>query len=214
MSAAAAPPRRFAGMSPRTQMIFWRVTAVLLLVAMALLCWHNIAQTLGNPIDTELADGEGVKLAAISGGTAHATHTGIVMVGVELTHVSAQLQWLLALSILNDYVIQAAILLVFGIIWVRTSGGRPFARTVTRSLTALSIIVLVLGTLQEALDSWVGLREAFDAVGSNVNLTSPYADEYGFQIHGVWILVAFGLGVLASAFAIGARLTKDTEGLV
>lgn len=214
MNTAIVQRRPFAGMSPRAQLIAWRIVAVLFLTAMVLLCWHNIAQTLGNPIYIQLSDGEGIKYAAISGGTAHATHTGNVLVGVKLTHVSSQLQWLLVLSIVNGSVIQAAVVLVFGIIWARTSDGHPFARTVTRSLSALSIIVLVLGTLQEALDSWVGLREAYDAVGSNVHATSPYYYQDGFQIHGVWILVAFGIGVLASAFAIGARLTKDTDGLV
>jgi hypothetical protein len=213
MSAALAPRRRFAAMSPRAQSTTWRVVAILVLAGAALLCWHNIAQTLGNPIEIQLSYGEGIRYAAITGGTAHATHTGVVLIGVQLTHVSSQLRWLLALAILNGSVIQAAIVLVFGIIWVRTSGGHPFARTVTRSLTALSVIVLVLGTLQEALSSWVGLREAYEAVGSNV-AASPYSDAYGFQITGVWIVVAFGIGVLASAFAIGARLTRDNEGLI
>jgi hypothetical protein len=211
---AISPPRRFMGISPRVQSIVWRVIAALFVFAMALLCWHNIAQTLGAPINVQLSDGDVMKLAPIVGGPAHATHNGTVLVGVDLTHISNQLQWLIALSIVNGSVIQCSIVLVFGIIWVRTSGGHPFATTVTRSLTALAIIVFVLGTLQEALDSWVGLREAYDAVGSNLNATSPYYDPYGFQIHGEWIVVALGIGVLASAFAIGARLTKDTEGLV
>jgi hypothetical protein len=105
-------------MSPRAKSITWRVVAVLFVVAMAVLCWHNIAQTLD----------------------------------------------------------------------------------------------AVFGTLQSVLDSWVGLREAYEAVGSSPG--GFYYDPDGFTISIGWIIVGLAIGVLASAFGIGARLTRETEGLV
>ena len=198
--------------SRRTQSIAWRVIAIVFVVGMALLCWHNIAEALDNPILIHLAYGTG-SLPPVKGGTAVVSHASIATASAELTHASAQLQWLIALSNVNSSVLATAVILVFGVIWVRTSAGLPFARSVTVSLTALSIVVAVLGTFQEVLDSWVGLREAYEAVG-NLNYSNPYYDQSGFQVTGLAIYIALGIGVLASAFAIGARLTRDTEGLV
>jgi hypothetical protein len=199
-------------MSPRAKSVTWRIVAVVFVVAMAALCWHNIAQTLDQPIYTHLAYGGDSGLERVTGGTAHATRTGVDSVGVELTHVSAQLRWLIALDLANASLLQASVVLVFGIIWVRTSMGHPFARAVTRSLIVLSVIVAVFGTLQDVLDSWVSLREAYEAVGSNPS--GFYYDQDGFTVSLSWIFVGLAIGVLASAFGIGARLTHDTEGLV
>lgn len=200
-------------LTTRTQSIIWRVIAVSFVAGMALLCWHNIAQTLDSPILTHLAYGGSAKFERFSGGTAHVTRTGIDSIGIQLTHVSTQLQWLVALDIVNSTLIQTAVGLVFGVIWARTSAGHPFAPAVTRSLTALAIIVAVFGTFQEVLDSWVSLREAYEAVG-NLPYGGAYYDQDGFHISGLAIIIAFGIGILASAFGIGARLTHDTEGLV
>jgi hypothetical protein len=213
MSVAAPRRRMIPAMSPRTERILWSAVAILFVLAMAALCWNNIRQTLDQPIYAELAFGGDLKPAHIAGGTAHASATGITTVGVQLTHVSGQLQWLLALSLANMALIQTAVGLVFGVIWVRTSAGRPFARSVSRSLFWLAIVVAVFGTMQEILQSWVSLRESFEAVG-NPNFTNVYYNSTGFQVSGVNIFIGLGIGVLATAFGIGARLTQETEGLV
>ena len=62
------------------------------------------------------------------------------------------------------------------------------------------------------LQDFITAREKFEAVGAH-----PYGSYYlgtGFTLTGVPLLIAIGIAVLASAFAIGARLTRDTEGLV
>jgi hypothetical protein len=201
-------------MSPRAEAIAWRIVGALFVVAMAVICWKNISQTLDEPIHAQLGYGGGTTFETITGGTAHASATGVITFGVQLTRVTPHLQWLIALSNVNSSILTTAVVLVFGVLWIRTSAGRPFAQSVTRSLGALSIIVAVLGTLQEALDSWVRMRAAYEAIGDNLQSTSPYYNAEGFAISGIAIFIALGIGVLASAFAIGARLTRDTEGLV
>lgn len=203
---------RLKQLSPRTETLLWRTVAILFVLAMAALCWHNIQDTLSHPIYTELAFGGDLKPARISGGTAQASATGIVTVGVELTHVTTQLQWLIGLLTVNGSLIQTAVGLVFGVIWIRTSGGRPFAQSVSRSLFWLAIIVAVFGTLQEVLESWVELRESFEAVG-NPNFTNVYYNSTGFHVSGVWIFVGLAIGVLSSAFGIGARLSRERTAL-
>jgi hypothetical protein len=198
----------------------WRIVAVAFVAGMALLTWHNVASTLNHPIYAQLAYGGELSPARITGGSARADLTGNTTVGVSLTHVSSQLQWLIGLQLANGSVIFTSSVLVFGVVWARTGTGAPFARIVTRALTSLAILVAVLGTLQEALDSWVNMREGYEAVGGFDN-TSAYYSANGFQIGFVSLFIAFGIGVLASAFGIGARVTreraalaKETEGLV
>ena len=204
-------PRTF---SARALSVAWWVLALVVVVGMALLCWRSIHQTLDHPITFQLADAGSPKLTPITGGPSHATLSGDVTVGVQISHPSSQLQWLLALSVVNASFLQTAVVLVLGIIWARTSSGRPFARTVTRSLAALALVLLVFGTLQDALGSWINLREEYEAVGNNTNLQSAYYYQGGFDLSGVWLLAAIAIWVLAGAFAIGARLAKETDGLV
>ena len=171
-------PRR---MSPRAQRIAWWVVGILFVVLMTVLCLNNIRQMSEEPVTTHLAYYGIASLEPVSGGTAHATRSSY-LVGVDLTRVSSQLRWLLVGQIVNHFVIETAAGLVLGVIWIRTSAGRPFARSVARSLTALAIIVAVLGSFQEALDSWVDLRAAFEAVGNSE--FGHYQDVRGFQIDG------------------------------
>jgi cytochrome bd-type quinol oxidase subunit 2 len=198
--------------TPRARSIIGWVVAIIFVLAVAALCWHNIHQALDNPIQVQLVYSGTSALPPVSGGSAVVRVLDNSAVTGELTHASAQLQWLITLSDVNSSLLLAAVVLVFGIVWVRTSSGRPFARTVTRALSALSIIVAVFGTTLEMLNSWVGMREGYDAVG-NFTEASRYYSQSNFQITGVSIYIALAIGVLASAFAIGARLTRERAAL-
>ena len=200
--------------TPRTERILWWSVAILYVLAVAASCWSSTSQTLNGPIFTQLAYGGNAKFERVAGGTAHATITGVTTVGVQLTHVTSQLQWLLVLSNANKSLLLALVGLTFGVVWIRTRGGRPFARSVTLSLSGLAIAVAVLGTFQEFIDAWVRMREAFEAVGSSFLSDTAYYNSDGYEISGLSIFIGLGIGVLASAFAIGARLSKETEGLV
>ena len=131
---------------------------------------------------------------------------------VALTHVSSQLQWMIVGATLLQYLLFAAAVLTIQVVWVRTSKGRPFARPVTLSLVGLAILTAVAGSANEVLESFISQREAFEAIGTSS--TSGYYFAQGFTFTGLPLLFAAGIGLLASAFAIGARLTRDTEGLV
>jgi hypothetical protein len=191
----------------------WRGAAAVTVVGMAFLCWNQIARTLGDAILVPFEYGGGVPgLPSPLGGTASVHNTDIEYVSLALTHISAGLQWMIAGDIVLKFLLLAAVVLTVGIVWVRTSSGRPFAPSVTRALATLAVMVAVAGSGIEILESFIGERESFEAFGGGIG--GAYADATGFTFSGFSILVAIGIGVLASAFAIGARLTKDTEGLV
>lgn len=180
--------------------------------ALALLCWDQIRRTLGAPVDVMLTPETQPHVPRPHGGTATIDSYGVNGVDVSLTHISTQLQWLIGGELAVKFFLMAAVVLVFGVVWIRASGGRPFSRLVTVSLGVLAVMAFVLGSGLDALDSLIAQRETFEAIGS---LDGPnYYSGSGFQITGLGLLFGLGIGVLASAFAIGAKLTRETDGLV
>jgi hypothetical protein len=196
---------------PRSALI-WRTVAVLVVIGMALLCWNQIARNLGGVLYFPLQFSDTQHLPRPTGGTAVVSSYGVGDVTIGLTHISTQLQWMLGLQTAIQFALITAAILTIGVVWVRTSAGRPFARAVTRSLVALAVLVAVAGSGSDVLQNFINAREKLEAVGAN-----DYGNYYLgtlFSFSGTPIFVAIGISLLASAFAIGARLTRDTEGLV
>jgi hypothetical protein len=198
---------------------WWLVVVGIVVLGIALLCWNQISRTLGETIYTQLQLGEIQQLPRPGGGIAVITSYQISSVTVGLIHISSQLQWMLALEIVIQFLLIAAVLITIGVVWVRTGSGHPFVPVVTRSLVGLSIVVAVAGTGSELMQNFIAAREEFEAVGNNHN--SGYYLGTGFTFTGTPLLIAIGIAILASAFAIGARISReraalaeDIEGLV
>jgi hypothetical protein len=196
---------------PRSALI-WRIVAVLVVIGMALLCWNQIARDLGGVLYFPLQLSDTQHLPRPAGGTAIVSSYDVAAVTIGLTHISTQLQWMLSLQTVIQFVLITASILTIGVVWVRTSAGRPFAPAVTRSLVALAVLVAVAGTGSDVLQNFINAREKFEAVGAG-NYGNYYLGTL-FSFSGTPLLVAIGIALLASAFAIGARLTRDTDGLV
>jgi hypothetical protein len=194
--------------------IGWAAAGVVV-AGFALLCWDQIRRTLSTPIDVQLALATGgpAAMPLVHGGTATVGRPGIEAIGADITHISSQLQWMIAGDLVLKFALMAAVVLTVGVVWIRTSNGRPFARSVTFSLVILAVLVAVLGSGIEVLESFINNREAYEALGNDPS-GDYYATAAGFTYTGLELFIAAGIGVLASAFGIGARLTRDTEGLV
>jgi hypothetical protein len=190
----------------------WRVVAGVVVVGLAVLCWNQIARNLGGTLYFPLQFGDTYSLPAPHGGTAVVSSYGVGDVTIGLKHISTQLQWMLGLQTAIQFLLITGGILTIGVVWIRTSSGRPFAPVVTRSLIALAILVAVAGNGNEVLQNFIAAREALEAVGPR--LDGSYYLGTGFTLTGGPLLIAIGIALLASAFAIGARLTRDTEGLV
>jgi hypothetical protein len=192
--------------------LVWRIVAILFVIGMALLCWNQIARNLGGTLYFPLQfDGDHV-LPRPHGGTAVVTSYSVSDVTIGLKHISTQLQWMLGLQTAIQFLLLTAAFLTIGVVWVRTSSGRPFAPAVTRSLVALAVLVAVAGSGNDVLQNYVAAREEFEAVGPGSYGTYHLGTLFSFSA--VPLLIAIGIALLASAFAIGARLTRDTDGLV
>jgi hypothetical protein len=198
--------------SRRGSSLLWLIVACVVVVGMALLCWNQIARNLGGTLYFPLQFGGVHSLPAPRGGTAVVSSYGVAEVTIGLTHISPQLQWMLGLQTAIQFVLITGTLLTIGVVWVRTSAGKPFAPVVTRSLVGLAILFAVAGTGNEVLQNFIAAREEFEAVGPGTDGT--YYLGTLFSLSGASLLIAIGIALLASAFAIGARLTRDTEGLV
>jgi hypothetical protein len=197
---------------PPLRALIWRIVAIIVVVGMALLCWNQIARNLGGVLYFPLQFSDLQHLPRPSGGSAAVSSYSVGDVTIGLTHISTQLQWMLALETVIQFVLITAVILTIGVVWVRTSAGRPFAPAVTRSLVALAVLVAVAGTGGEVLQNFINAREALEAVGPGT--AGDYYLGTGFTLTGTPLLIAIGIALLASAFGIGARLTRDTEGLV
>jgi hypothetical protein len=204
---AAASTRATSRPRVASRSVAWGAAGVVV-AALALLCWNQIAHTLGAPIYAQFTGVATSNLPIPTGGTATVTHYGTNGVGASLTHVSALLQWLIGGEIVVKFVLLAAVLLTAGVLWAQTAAGRPFTRLVIGSLFTLACMVAVLGIGLEVLDSLIYSQESIETFGP-VN-----GGGLRLQVGGLGLIIGLGIAMLASAFLVGAKLSRDTEGLV
>jgi hypothetical protein len=195
-----------------------RIIGAAIAVGVALLGWNQVARDLGGPVNIGLAlDSGNPRIPVPRGGTAHVVDYGVNTVSVDIRHLSVGLQWMIAVNVGLQFLIIGIVLFAIANVWIRTSAGHPFAPSVTVSLVAVAVSIGIGGTACQLLGSFSSIEEAREAVGSG----SPYYYQGGLDLNFTWLVVGLLVGVLASAFAIGARLQldnadlkRDTEGLV
>jgi hypothetical protein len=201
-------------MTPRIRTAMGWSLFGLVIVGIGLLCWNQIARDLASPLTVTLGvSGNHAGFPKPQGGPATVRWYGVDNVDVELTHISPTLQWMLSLDTVLKFLLVAAGLLVVGVIWFRLSSGRVFAPAVTRSLVGMAALVAVDGAAIEILENFINNREVFEILGNHVD-GDYFSASAQFQFTGVELFIAVPIAILASAFAIGARISRDTEGLV
>lgn len=99
------------------------------------------------------------------------------------------------------------VLVCVGLFALNLSRGTAFNRHNTKLLTTTGVLVGVGYALPLLLDRFATLR-ALDALGEGRFQTA--AEEFDV----LPLVVIFGIGAIASAFALGERLQRDTDGLV
>lgn len=96
---------------------------------------------------------------------------------------------------------------------------RPFGRSVTAALVASAVLIIVGGTAAQVLEA-AGKAAVMDHLGGPaVTGGAGPIDAESFVVFGLTVdLAPIGVGValavIALAFQIGARMQRDTEGLV
>lgn len=96
---------------------------------------------------------------------------------------------------------------------------RPFGRSVTAALVTSAVLIIVGGTAAQVLEA-AGKAAVVDHLGPAVtggagaSVDSESLLAFGLSVDLAPIGVGMALAVVALAFQIGARLQRDTEGLV
>jgi hypothetical protein len=96
---------------------------------------------------------------------------------------------------------------IVALIGYRTWIGRPFGRTVTVSLIIAAGLIMVCGISADAL-------AGFAAAAATDALDDRLFGGFQISVQGQPFSWALGLGVIATAFHIGARMQRDTDTLV
>jgi hypothetical protein len=109
------------------------------------------------------------------------------------------------------------------LLWLtlRVLRGRPFGRSMTAALVASAVLIIVGGTASQLLGA-VGNAAVVDHLGPAATGGADTARPEGYEGLVAFALdlslaplgVGLALAVVALAFQIGARLQRDTEGLV
>lgn len=126
--------------------------------------------------------------------------------------------WLVAESAASG-LLAIGLCVIVAVLGMRIVYGGPFARSVTWSVGGAAILVMVTGLTQ----SWfaaVARAEVVDFLGTQVTAgdagAGPYEGLAAFALNLDLAPIGWGLALalVATAFEIGERMQRDTEGLV
>lgn len=93
---------------------------------------------------------------------------------------------------------------------------RPFGRSVTAALVTSALLIIIGGTAAQLLEA-AGRAAVVDHLGPAVTGGAGSGESllaFGLSVDLAPISVGMALAVVALAFQIGARMQRDTEGLV
>lgn len=151
-----------------------------------------------------------VSLDADDGGTATILSGSFSSADLVLTGVSSTARALLGTGILVTGIMHVTLAVAFALLCISLVRGRPFTRSMTWLLTAASAILMIGGVLGQGCIAFSQFMVASELSGEPTTSAFPIAA----NIDLLPIIVGIGLGAVASAFEIGQRLQRDTDGLV
>ncbi|RWZ59512.1 hypothetical protein ELQ92_11775 [Labedella populi] len=129
----------------------------------------------------------------------------LLVSGVELWPRIALAVSIALASLCSAAVAATVVALCLGIL-----SGRPFVRSVTWVLTTASL-VLIAGSLLGAFFNTMAMFSIVAAINPDPSDTVfPFASEYDFTA----LLIGLVFGAVATAFQLGQRMQRDTDGLV
>lgn len=116
----------------------------------------------------------------------------------------------LAVSLALTSLCSAAIAATVVALCLGILSGRPFVRSVTWVLTTASL-VLIAGSVLGALFDTMAMFSIVEALNPDpFDTVFPFQSEYDFTA----LLIGLVFGAVATAFQLGQKMQRDTEGLV
>jgi hypothetical protein len=126
---------------------------------------------------------------------------------VTLQHPDAGLVALMIGTIVLAAVAGILVVISYFVLTAEITRERTFSRRAIRSLYAMSAVVLITTVGCYAMDMAIGRAVRAAAGLAAVGTDAPVSYWMGFAVGG-------GIGLVATAFQRGARLQRETEGLV
>jgi len=141
------------------------------------------------------------------------TGAGYETATVTVSQAPASARWLLWGEVAATSL--AAVGICLALVWlcVRVVRHRPFGRSVNVALLTTAVLVLVGGLATDFLGA-VGRAELVHSLGASATSGDHGLVPLALELNLAPVGVALALGVLGAAFEVGARLQRDTEGLV
>ena len=151
-----------------------------------------------------------VPVDAAGSGTATILSGSFASADLIVTGASSTARALLGTGILVTGIMHVTLAVAFALLCLSLVRGRPFTRSMTWLLTAASAILILGGVLGQGFIAFAQFMVAAELTGDSLDGAFPIAADLNF----LPILVGIGLGAVASAFEIGQRMQRDTDGLV
>ena len=156
------------------------------------------AVTISQPVSVDITPGPSGSLQILEGSYRSAD--------IVVTGVTDVMRALLVSSLILDVIMHLA--LVYGIVLfcIALGRGRPFMPAMGRTLVFMSFALVICGMLSSGLLGFANME-----VASALDRPEfPIVGELDFTS----ALVGIALALVATAFKIGERLQRDTEGLI
>ena len=134
---------------------------------------------------------------------------------VTVAQAPTSARWLLWGEVAATSLAAVGIALALAWLCVRVIRYRPFGRSVTLALFTTAVLVMVGGVLTDVLGA-MGRAELVSALGTSV-LSGDHGEgllTMAMNVSLAPIGIGLAIGVLGAAFEVGARLQRDTEGLI
>lgn len=177
---------------------FWGIAVTIIGAIGAVNTLTADAVTIPQPVSVDITPGPSGSLHILEGTYRTAD--------IVVSGVSDAVRALLLSSMILDVIMQLAV--VFGVIMlcIALGRGRPFMPAMVRTLVFMAFALVICGMLSSGLLGFANMEVA-DALGRE---DFPMMAELDFTS----AIVGVALALVATAFKVGERLQRDTEGLI
>lgn len=195
---------------------------VLFLSSLAYFAWVSLRQKLVDGVYTVTLGVSGDLLDKVPvPTTGTATVTGLFggneafvsTVMLNVTDLSAEATAMLIAGHVLSFVLYAVLVSSVIYLCIRLLRGRPFARSMTIAAVVVALALIVLGTASDVLTEVLRNTVQTEMLGDGMP-PEPYSGGRSFSFPGGYLAAGLAVAVVALAFRIGDRVTRDTEGLV
>lgn len=200
------------GLTRADRFALWFFTVVTALVGVVILvsAVPAIAALFAETIPITLSADAEVPDNAAAAGTAHIVSGVFDRAYLSVSGIDLGPRIALALSIALSTLSSVAVAATVVALCLAILSGRPFVGSVTWLLSTASI-VLIAGNLLGALFDTIAMFSIAEALNPDpMDAVFPFASEFDFAP----LLIGLVLGAVATAFQLGQKMQRETDGLV